>query len=303
VSPKGSAQDPKRSREETLHVHINGNANGSARLTQVGRDLHLHLTLPLIGAALLIGIFAFIFHEPLEQLVVSIGSSTPSASADQKPIWPSQSKLHPSPSATSRAYEPAPSPTPTHTPTPTPTPTSTQTHTPTPTPTPTHTPDPLDAAFAAVHAGDCLNRYNTGWGDYNSKVPITVDCRGGSAYNRVRLIATSNATCPTGTGRDSFPHLNDDNSMTVLCLERQFLKNQCFLATTLDYKDYTGSLNSVFDCQSPTIPKNYNVVMVITTVITKSDSCPPVATGRHGAEWTVLDGSTKVCAVILLKKT
>lgn len=135
-------------------------------------------------------------------------------------------------------------------------------------------------------------------GSYSRTTPFVVDCRGWSAVNRVSVIAASDATCPTGGGRDFFSHVNDNRSVTVLCLERQFRRGQCFLAHPPDHQSYTGSLISVIRCKPPKIPHGFNVVVEITAVITSVDRCPPLNTGLHGSEWTVLDGSTKVCAAV-----
>ncbi|MER8185911.1 hypothetical protein [Kitasatospora sp. NPDC094015] len=290
MSPQTPPPDPNRPRDDTLHVHINADANGNARVVQAGRDQHFHITVPLIGAALIACLLAWVFRAPLEQVVAAIDTPTASASARQHADGSPKSDLSPQPIFTvAHPYPSAPPPSPPPEPSPTPS----------PTPTPSPAPDPLDEAFAAVRAGDCIDRYLTGLGSYSRTAPVVVDCHGGSALNRISVIATSAATCPTGNGRDAFTHTNGDHSTTVLCLERQFRKGQCFLATTPDYQHYTGYLTTVFSCQPAKIPNSSNVVMGISDIITNWDSCPPLKAGWHTAEWTVLDGSTKVCAAVL----
>ncbi|MFG2842628.1 hypothetical protein ACGF12_05560 [Kitasatospora sp. NPDC048296] len=156
----------------------------------------------------------------------------------------------------------------------------------------------MDTAFAAIRGGDCLDVYNTGMGQWSRTAPVAVDCRGGSAFNRVGAVATAAASCPSGAGRAAFAHQNRDNSVTVLCMERQFRNGQCFPAATSDYRQYNGTLTVVWDCRAGQVPKPANVLMAIAAVVTSRDVCPP-HNGRYGAEFPVLDGSTKVCAVVV----
>lgn len=292
MSPQGPpASGPNRPGNGPHNVNLNATASGQGRVNQAGRDQHFHITFPLVGAALVLGLLVLALWKPLQHVTAGLADDSPSASASPVVPWTPPKHvdpLPPLPPPTTRSRVPDP-PDPPVTPTPSPTPR----YTPPPPP-----PDPVDVAFAAIHSGDCLDVYNTGLGEWSRTSPVAVDCRGGSAFNRVAAVATAAASCPTGMGRDAYGHTNRDNSVTVLCLERQFRNGQCFVAATSDYRSYNGWLSVVWDCRSGRVPKSANVIMAITAVLTVRDTCPSYK-GRYTAEWPVLDGSAKVCALVV----
>ncbi|MFJ8430429.1 hypothetical protein ACIQ9P_03895 [Kitasatospora sp. NPDC094019] len=260
-------------------MNLDGRVRDDARLLQAGRDQHFHVTIP-IGVGLFIGlIVVLLLWTPIgDELVNTIIKPSPSTSSVS-----SENSWHQS--------DPLPAPTVTIAPTPSPAP---------PAPTPSDPPDPDDVAIAAIRIGDCLSFFDTGLGEWNRRLPATVDCRGYSAYNRVSLVAKSKVSCPSGNGRSRYQYMNRDGSVTVLCMERQFTKGSCFYAYTANYQSYTGFLSTVADCKKPSWPDGSNVVMAIMDIIATGGSCPILNPGDHSASWPVLDGSATLCAVAIL---
>ncbi|MFB7911805.1 hypothetical protein ACFC1T_35765 [Kitasatospora sp. NPDC056076] len=296
MSPQGPPPGPDRPERgpRNVNLNLNATASGHGRVNQAGRDQHFHITVPLLGAALVLGLLLFALWKPIQQVAGGLVDSSPSPSVSAVVPWDRTTHLDTDPRPDPPTPRPAPRPTPTPTPTPTPMPTPTPTPTPPPLP-----PDPADVAFAAVRAGDCLDVYDTGWGTWSRTVPVAVDCRGGSAFNRVAVVATAAAGCPAGGGRAAYVHTNRDHSVTVLCLERQFRYGQCFLGHTPDHRTIdNGFLGVVWDCTLRQGPSTANAMLAITAVVTSRDNCP-AHNGRYGAEWPVLDGTTKVCAVVV----
>ncbi|GDY44964.1 hypothetical protein SANT12839_058460 [Streptomyces antimycoticus] len=66
---------------------------------------------------------------------------------------------------------------------------------------PTAAPDPTDEAYRAVSPGDCLAVYDTGGGQYNSRMPTQVSCSAGNAFMWVSAVRSSGGACPQGRAR------------------------------------------------------------------------------------------------------
>ncbi|MFC9331608.1 hypothetical protein [Kitasatospora sp. NPDC057015] len=292
MSSGTSPSEPDPPRGERAGVHLNASASGNARLNQAGRDQHFHITVPLLGAAVILAVLVAAFWSPLQQLTAdsSQASSSPSGSASriEIPVNRSPRVTEAAPpvadpvATTARATVPVVTPTASAKPT---------------TATPSPLPDPQDVAFAAVRVGDCLDLYDTGLGQWSRTAPVVVDCRGASALTRVSWITTAPSACPSGAGRTSATHRAGDGRTTVLCLDRQFRVGQCFPAVVNGQSVTSGNLTVPWDCFASQVPSGANSIMNITAVTTPSTSCP-AANGRISASWPVLDGQTKVCAVL-----
>lgn len=163
----------------------------------------------------------------------------------------------------------------------------------------TRTPDPVDQAFAAVRAGDCLDAYQDGYGSWSRTVPSRVDCGAANAYLRVARVAGS-GTCPSGGGRGGWWHSAEDYSTVNLCVERQFRNGQCFLAKASGNRPGGANLLTLWNCNADKVPRGFNYIMQITAVLSASagtDACP-ADPGHYRYSWNVYDGRTMICAKV-----
>ncbi|MFF9569782.1 protein kinase [Streptomyces sp. NPDC014685] len=170
----------------------------------------------------------------------------------------------------------------------------------TPTPTPTPTADATDRAFRYVRSGQCLNAYDDGHGNWNSTVPVPVDCDSANAYVHVTRASSTGGTsdpCPSGNGRGRWYHAANDDMNTTLCLSRQFRKGQCFPA------DLDGNGNAdllvVWSCNSDKVPVAGQSIAQITGYYRAPKSyrgqiCPANG-GQRYWYWKVDGGKNIVC--------
>ncbi|MET9659432.1 serine/threonine-protein kinase [Streptomyces sp. NPDC006510] len=177
---------------------------------------------------------------------------------------------------------------------------STASRTATPTPTPTPTADATDRAFRYVRSGQCLNAYDDGHGNWNSTVPLPVDCDSANAYVFVTRASSTGGTpdpCPSGNGRGRWYHRANDDMNTTLCLTRQFRKGQCFPA------DLKGNGNAdllvVWSCSADKVPVAGQSIAQITGYYRAPKSFSgqicPTDNGRRYWYWKVDGGKNIVC--------
>ncbi|GAA1676162.1 hypothetical protein [Streptomyces yatensis] len=171
---------------------------------------------------------------------------------------------------------------------------------------PTVAPDPTDEAYRAVSPGDCLAVYDTGDGQYNSRMPVQVACGAGNAFMWVSAVRSSGGACPQGPGQNSMSYTSRGRT-TALCLTRKFAVGYCLLA------EQTGSgqqarmnagLMTVVDCDAKRVPARYNRILHITGVYkapagASSANCARVQGDRtYYWSWLVNDGRTLLCTMV-----
>ncbi|MFE1177051.1 serine/threonine-protein kinase [Streptomyces sp. NPDC058773] len=168
-----------------------------------------------------------------------------------------------------------------------------------PTAAASRTPSAVDAAFAAVQAGDCLDAYQDGYGSWSRTAPVRVGCGAASAYLRVLRVAGA-GSCPSGGGRGGWWHSGAGSSSTNLCVERQFRKGQCFLAKAQGGRPGPANLLTVWNCSADRVPREFSYIMQVTAVLRASagtGACPGEP-GRYRYSWNVYDGTTMICAKV-----
>ncbi|MGW2471952.1 serine/threonine-protein kinase [Streptomyces sp. NPDC001665] len=181
----------------------------------------------------------------------------------------------------------------------------TVTEDPTPTPTPTPTPEPTmdstDRAFAAVHAGDCLDVYNDGYDNMSASRPIRVNCGASNAYMHVNRVSTrtgASNSCDTGAGFTWWSRSGDDGITRTLCLDRVYKAGQCFPA------DVNGETNAdltvVWRCNASKVPKAGQSILRITGFYRapkkgQNWTCP-AGPGERFWYWQVNQGRSIICA-------
>jgi len=166
-----------------------------------------------------------------------------------------------------------------------------------PTAAASRTPSPVDAAFAAVRSGDCLDAYQDGYGNWSRTAPVRVGCGAASAYLRVLRVAGA-GSCPSGGGRGGWWHSGTGSSSTNLCVERQFRTGQCFLAKARGGRPGPANLLTAWNCNADRVPREFDYIMQVTAVMRASagtGACPGEP-GRYRYSWNVYDGTTMICA-------
>ncbi|MCX4636837.1 serine/threonine protein kinase [Streptomyces platensis] len=167
-----------------------------------------------------------------------------------------------------------------------------------PTAAASRTPSPVDAAFAAVRSGDCLDAYQDGYGNWSRSAPVRVGCGAASAYLRVLRVAGA-GSCPSGGGRGGWWHSGTGASSTNLCVERQFRMGQCFLAKARGGRPGPANLLTAWNCSADRVPREFDYIMQVTAVMRASagtGACPGEP-GRYRYSWNVYDG-TMICAKV-----
>jgi hypothetical protein len=158
-------------------------------------------------------------------------------------------------------------------------------------------PDPTADAYRTVRPGDCLAAPE-------GAVPVTVDCAAAAAFVRVAEVAAKVADCPAGPGLSNWYHTTANGETTALCLWREFRPGQCFAARLSTeqggYEMADADLRSRQDCAATEVPPPYNVVLMISEVL--STVPPGQACTRDPANpdsywyWIANDSTVKVCA-------
>ncbi|GAA2354564.1 hypothetical protein [Streptomyces cuspidosporus] len=172
--------------------------------------------------------------------------------------------------------------------------------------TPTVAPDPTADAYRAVSPGDCLAVYDTGYDDYNTRIPYRVSCGAGNAYMWVSAVRSSGGACPQGPGRNYMSYTSRGQT-TALCLTRQFKVGYCLLAKQSGsgaQARMNAGLMTAVDCDAKRVPAQYNQILHITGVY----RAPANASARNCARvqgdrtyywsWLVNGGRTLLCTMI-----
>ncbi|WP_438489661.1 protein kinase domain-containing protein [Streptomyces sp. S186] len=183
----------------------------------------------------------------------------------------------PSPSASPTPYSPSPSPT----------------------PVASRTPSAADLAFSSVRAGDCLDGYANGYGDWSPTAPDRVDCQAANAYLRVGSVLGS-GSCPSGPGLGGWWHAAADRSSVNLCVERQFRVGQCFLARSNGGRPGGANLLTLWNCGAGRVPREFSFIMQVTAVLPASAgtrACPPDP-GHYTYSWQVYEGRSILCTKV-----
>ncbi|MEU3221605.1 serine/threonine-protein kinase [Streptomyces sp. NPDC006976] len=185
---------------------------------------------------------------------------------------------------------------------PTPTPTRRPTTpAPKPTPKPKPTMDATDRAFAAVHAGDCLNVYNDGYNNMSASRPIRVSCGASNAYMHVNRVSTrsgASSSCDTGAGFTWWSRTGDDGVVRTLCLDRVYRAGQCFPAKVNGATN--ADLTVVWSCNASKVPKAGQSILRITGFYRapkagQNWTCPS-GPGERFWYWQVNQGRSIICA-------
>ncbi|THA65297.1 serine/threonine protein kinase [Streptomyces sp. A0958] len=175
------------------------------------------------------------------------------------------------------------------------------TPTPTPTPSPKPTMDATDRAFAAVHAGDCLNVYNDGHDHMSAGRPTRVSCSASNAYMHVNRVSTrsgASSSCDTGAGYTWWSRTGGDGVVRTLCLDRVYRAGQCFPA------EVNGATNAdltvVWSCGASKVPKAGQSILRITGFYRapkagRNWTCP-AGPGERFWYWQVNQGRSIICA-------
>ncbi|MGK5543921.1 serine/threonine-protein kinase [Streptomyces sp. URMC 127] len=169
-------------------------------------------------------------------------------------------------------------------------------------------PDPREAAFRAVSAGDCLPLYDTGRGRdtvaWSSEVPPKpVSCSSRWA-GLVRVTSTTSSTCPSGAGKASWTYTSSGSGRTTkLCFTRIYLKDYCLLGQQSGDRIRLGPMTAV-DCRAQQVPAAYNQVMHISGVY-RAPAGAGAGNCRQGAydrrqywAWLVNDGEVLLCTTV-----
>ncbi|MEV5601003.1 serine/threonine-protein kinase [Streptomyces sp. NPDC052299] len=179
--------------------------------------------------------------------------------------------------------------------------TVTEEPTPTPTPTPKPTMDATDRAFAAVHAGDCLDVYNDGYDNMSASRPIRVNCGASNAYMHVNRVSTrtgASSSCDTGAGFTWWSRSGDDGITRTLCLDRVYKAGQCFPAKVNG--ETNADLTVVWRCNASKVPKAGQSILRITGFYRapkkgQNWTCP-AGPGERFWYWQVNQGRSIICA-------
>lgn len=172
--------------------------------------------------------------------------------------------------------------------------------------TPTVAPDPTAEAYRAVSPGDCLAVYDTGYGDYNTRMPYRVGCGAGNAYMWVTGVRTSGSGCTQGAGR-SYMSYTSRGQTVALCLTRQFKVGYCLLAEQSgsgQQARMSAGLMTAVDCDAKRVPSRYNQILHITGVYKAPASpsagdCARVQGDRtYYWSWLVNGGRTLLCTMV-----
>ncbi|MFB9392592.1 serine/threonine-protein kinase [Streptomyces coeruleoprunus] len=163
------------------------------------------------------------------------------------------------------------------------------------------TPEPEDLAFRAVRAGECLDVYADGYGEWSRSVPVRVSCDSASAYVYVTRTSTDTDTdCRRGQGRSQWLNFGADDIDTVLCLTRQFRAGQCFTAKMDQNYRATADLMVVWNCDGDKVPRGQTHIMQITGYY-RMPSDRRVNCVNDNSRfwwWEVNDGKSVVCAKV-----
>ncbi|UZK54663.1 hypothetical protein NEH16_11410 [Streptomyces drozdowiczii] len=161
--------------------------------------------------------------------------------------------------------------------------------------------DSTDRAFAAVHAGDCLDVYNDGHDNMSASRPIRVNCGAWNAYMHVNRVSTrtgASGSCDTGAGFTWWSRSGDDGITRTLCLDRVYKAGQCFPA------DVNGETNAdltvVWRCNASKVPKAGQSILRITGFYRapkkgQNWTCP-AGPGERFWYWQVNQGRSIICA-------
>ncbi|GAA1063471.1 LppU/SCO3897 family protein [Streptomyces asiaticus] len=172
--------------------------------------------------------------------------------------------------------------------------------------TPTVAPDPTGEAYRAVSPGNCLAVYDTGYGDYNTRMPAPVDCDAGNAYMWVSAVRSGGGACPQGAGQDYMSYTSRGRT-TALCLTRQFKVGYCLLAKQTgsgQQARMNAGLMTAVDCDAKRVPVRYNRILHITGVYkapanASAANCARVQGDRtYYWSWLVNGGRTLLCAMV-----
>lgn len=172
--------------------------------------------------------------------------------------------------------------------------------------TPTPAPDPTAEAYRAVSPGDCLAVYDTGRGDYNTRMPYRVGCSAGNAYMWVSAVRSSAGGCTQGADRNYMSYTSRGQTI-ALCLTRQFKVGYCLLAKQSgsgQSAQMRAGLMTAVDCDAKRVPSRYNQVLHITGVYkapaTRSaGDCARVQGDRtYYWSWLVNGGRTLLCTMV-----
>ncbi|WP_413801010.1 hypothetical protein [Streptomyces iranensis] len=172
--------------------------------------------------------------------------------------------------------------------------------------TPTVAPDPTEEAYRAVSSGDCLAVYDTGSGDYNTRMPTPVDCDAGNAYMWVSAVRSGGGACRQGPGQNYMSYTSRGRT-TALCLTRQFKVGYCLLAKQTGsgrQARMNAGLMTVVDCDAKRIPVRYNRILHITGVYKAPASASAANCARVQGDrtyywsWLVNDGRTLLCTMV-----
>jgi hypothetical protein len=172
--------------------------------------------------------------------------------------------------------------------------------------TPSVAPDPTAEAYRAVSAGDCLAVYDTGYGDYNTKVPYRVGCGAGNAYVWVSAVRSSGSACSQGPGRNYMSYTSRGQTI-ALCLTRQFKVGYCLLAKQSgsgQSAQMRAGLMTGVDCDAKRVPAQYNQILHITGVYKapanpSAGQCARVQGDRtYYWSWLVNGGRTLLCTMV-----
>lgn len=151
-----------------------------------------------------------------------------------------------------------------------------------------------------MDAGDCLDAYQDGYGEWSESTPRQVGCGAANAYLRVSRVGDGATTCPSGGGRGTWRHTADDYSTTTLCVTRQFRNGQCFLAEANGDRPGSADLRTLWNCSADKVPSDYDFIMQITAILSASagtNACP-AEPGHYRYSWDVYDGATMICAKV-----
>ncbi|MGW5640339.1 hypothetical protein [Streptomyces sp. NPDC003832] len=167
--------------------------------------------------------------------------------------------------------------------------------------------DPVEEAFKAISAGDCLELYDTGRGGsstINWSVDVPPDPVPCDSEQALVKVTATDTTCPTGLGKSYWSHHSaTTGTSSTLCLSRKYHPTYCMLGQQTGDSISLATMSAVA-CRREPVPAPYNQIMHITGVYrapagANANNCPQSASDptRYWA-WLVDDGATLLCTTI-----
>ncbi|MDI3385533.1 lipopolysaccharide kinase InaA family protein [Streptomyces sp. B-S-A8] len=152
---------------------------------------------------------------------------------------------------------------------------------------------PEDEEFGEISLDDCLSNY-TEDAEWTPSTPSTTSCSGGDAYFYVESVEDEYGDC-SSSDRTWF-HINNDDTETNLCLNRNYTADQCMFAERNGDR-LSMYFNAVTPCDAG-IPDEYEYIVQLTAAY--PDGAPDDVCGDDRI-W-ILDSGAVLCGDWIWKR-